>query len=313
MNKGMKVLFVSSGKNGSVGEVVRNQGVSLEMAGIEIDYFVIKPGLSGYISAIYKIRKVFKGGNYNLIHAHYSLSAFSASLAGKFPLVVSLMGSDAYFKGFLRLAARYFYCNQWKITIVKSQQMKEILGMDNALVIPNGVNIERFKPMLQTDARNRIGYISPKKLIIFISNPKRPEKNFDLARNAVKLMNKSDVELMTVYNVSNEEICYYLNAADVLLLTSKREGSVNVVKEAMACNCPVVSTDVGDVRLVFGDTRGCFLTTFDPEEVAEKIKAALSFGMKTRGRERINALGLNSKLVADQIVEVYKRFQRSKA
>jgi glycosyltransferase involved in cell wall biosynthesis len=138
-----------------------------------------------------------------------------------------------------------------------------------------------------------------KKLIIFISNPNRPEKNFNLAREAVKMMNKSDVELMPVYNVPNEEICYYLNAADILLLTSKWEGSVNVIKEAMACNSPIVVTDVGDVCWVIGNTQGCFISTFEPEDVADKTKLALQFSKKmgrTKGRERIIELGLDSKI-----------------
>jgi teichuronic acid biosynthesis glycosyltransferase TuaC len=301
----MKVLFVSSGKGGSVGEVVKNQGESLIGAGIEVDYLIIKSGLLGYISAIPEIRKTYKRGNYDLIHAHYSLSAYAASLAGNFPLVVSLMGSDIFLNGFLRLTARYFYQNRWKTTIVKTQQMKELLGMDNALIIPNGVDIERFKHIPKNDARHRINYFIGKKLIVFISNPDRPEKNFDLARRAVNIMNNGDVELMPVHNIPNEEIPFYLNAADVLLLTSKWEGSVNVVKEAMACNCPIVSTDVGDIRWVFGDTEGCYITSSEPKGVADNLNLALTFGRRTRGRKRIMDLGLDSESISNRIIHVY--------
>jgi glycosyltransferase involved in cell wall biosynthesis len=302
----MKVLFVSSGKSGSVGEVVKNQGESLVKAGIEVDYFVIIPGLLGYIFAIPKIRKAFKRRNYNLIHAHYSLSAFAASIAGSFPLVVSLMGSDTYMSGFLRIAARFFYKNRWMVTIVKTIKMKEKLMMDNALVIPNGIDIERFKPIPKIDGRNHVGFPSDKKLILFISIPNRPEKNLELAEDALKAINNSDVVLKHIHNVPNEDMPFFYNAADALLLTSKWEGSVNVVKEAMACNCPIVTTDVGDVRWVLGETKGCYISSFEPEDVAEKVKRALAFGKRTDGRQRIINLGLDSETVASKIIAIYK-------
>jgi len=289
-----------------VGDVVKNQGDSLKAAGIEIYYHIIKPGFIGYLSAIPKIRSAFKKGNYDLAHAHYSFSGIATSLAGCSPLVVSLMGSDAYMSEFLRTVTRLFYKHRWSATIVKTQLMKELLQMEEAQVIPNGVDIKRFKSIPKSDARNHIGYPHDKKLILFISSPNRPEKNLELSERAVNELNNNNVELKHVYNVPNEEIPYYLNAADVLLLTSKWEGSVNVVKEAMACNCPVVTTDVGDVRWVIGDTESCFISSFDPEDVAQKIKAALDFGKRSNGRQRIVHLGLDSKSIAIRMIAIYK-------
>ena len=103
---------------------------------------------------------------------------------------------------------------------------------------------------------------------------------------------------------------YYYSAADVVLLTSVTEGSPNVIKEAMACNCPIVSTDVGDVREVLGNTEGCYISGLDPVEVAEKTKKALEFSYtkgRTKGRQRIIELGLDSESIAKKIVEVYKK------
>ena len=101
----------------------------------------------------------------------------------------------------------------------------------------------------------------------------------------------------------------YYNSADLLLLTSFHEGSPNVIKEAMACNCPIVSTDVGDVKRLFGEyTRCLYIHSFDPIDVAEKIKQASSSAKKhgqTNGRERIIELGLDSNTIAEKIIEVY--------
>jgi len=90
----------------------------------------------------------------------------------------------------------------------------------------------------------------------------------------------------------------------MVILTSKFEGSPNVIKEAMACNCPIVSTDVGDVREVIGNTEGCFITSFEPEGVAKKIKLAIEFNKKTNGRDNITHL--DEKVIAQRLIDVYQ-------
>lgn len=303
----MRVLFVSSGKNGNVGCVVKNQGESLRGGGINVDYFLIKPGFWGYLIAIHKLRIKYNLGQFDLVHAHYSLCGFVAGLAGCKPLVVSLMGSDIYTSGFLRMVIRIFIRHKWTETIVKTRQMKELIAIDSIHIIPNGVDIERFRPIPKEIARQHIGYKENKRLIVFIAVKNRKEKNLDLAMDTIKHLNDNSVDFKHIHDVPNQEIPYYLNAADVMLLTSKREGSVNVIKEAMACNCPVVSTDVGDVRWVTGNTDGCFITSFEPEDVAQKIKAALDFGKKTEGRKKIFDLGLDSDNIVRKLIVLYEK------
>jgi glycosyltransferase involved in cell wall biosynthesis len=302
----MTVLFISSGKSGNVSELIKNQGESLINEGIEVVYFMLNPGLWGYISGIPKIRKLYKSGRFNLAHAHYSLSAFAASIAGRFPLVVSLMGSDIYMSKILRRLTWLFYKRRWQITIVKTHQMKNLLHMDNALVIPNGVNLERFKIIPKSVARNYLNYPYDKKLIVFISVRNRPEKNLPLALKSIKTLNYNDAELMQVFDVPNTIIPYYLNAADALLLTSKWEGSVNVVKEAMACNCPIIATDVGDIKWIIGKTEGCYISSFNSDDIANKLKFVLDLEKRTNGRERIIELNLDSVSIARKIIEIYK-------
>ena len=301
----MRVLFVSSGKSGDVGHVVKNQGESLARRGIEIEYFTITPGIKGYLKAIPKLSATARQGRYDLIHAHYSLSAFAASLAGTFPMAVSLMGSDLHAGRVSKCIIRIFARLRWAATIVKSDEMKRILNLKSALVIPNGVDTERFVPMDMAMTRKRLDIAADTKVILFIAPDNRPEKNLPLALKAVELLNDESVQFIHVSHAANSEIPYFLNAADLLLLTSSREGSVNVVKEAMACNCPVVSTDVGDVRWVTSDVEGCYLAGENPESIASNINRALAFRGRTNGREKIFELGLDSVSVAQEINEVY--------
>ena len=98
-----------------------------------------------------------------------------------------------------------------------------------------------------------------------------------------------------------------MNESDVMLFTSDYEASPMVIKEAMACNIPVVSTDVGDTKWVMGDTEGYFISQKDPEDIASKIKMALDYGRRTEGRERIIGLGLELQQIARKIINVYEK------
>lgn len=302
----MKVLFVSSGRLGDTSYLVKNQGESLTKRGVIVDFYIIEgSGILGYLKTIPKLRRKIKEGKYDIVHAHYSFSAFAASLAGSFPLVVSLMGSDAYMSTFWRWCAQIFCFFRWDATIVKTKHMEDMLKMSKLYVIPNGVNMERFTLIDKDVAREKIKYFSNKKLVVFIADPGRPEKNYALAQQAVANLNSSEIELMPVYNVSNDKIPYFLNAADVLLLTSKWEGSVNVIKEALACNLPIVSTDVGDVKFNISGVDGCYVCDQDVKDLSEKLSLAISYDRRTKGRQRIVELGLDSDSIATRLIEVY--------
>lgn len=307
----MRVLFVSSGRQGSVGYVVRNQGESLRRYGLEIDYLTIRPSFSGYIEAVFRIGKEFRRGRYDLVHAHYSLSAFSASFAGCFPMVVSLMGSDTHQNLVLRWFIRLLSVQRWKATIVKTEEMARRLRLTKAHVIPNGVDTERFVPIDRHSARRRLGIPPEIKIILFIGAGNRPEKRPDLAEAAIASLDDSTVSLLQLHDTANEEIPYYLGAADMLLLTSSREGGVNVIKEAMACNCPIVATDVGDVRWVTGGVEGCYISELSVESLAENIRKVLLFGRRTIGRQRIFELGLDSQTVAREISSLYSSVKQN--
>ncbi|MGB1729231.1 MAG: glycosyltransferase [Crocinitomicaceae bacterium] len=303
----MKVLFVCSGnKNDGPSDVVKNQYESLVNIGIQVDIYTIRgKGVLGYLKNIRPLRNKLKKENYDLIHAHYSLSGIIASLAEAKPLIVSLMGSDAHIKGWLKKITLKFQ-KKWDVTILKSKDMQEHLQLESFNILPNGVDTKRFCPIPKNEARNQLNLDLEDKLLVFIANPNREEKNFKLAQDAMNLVKTKNVKLIPVYNTPNEKIPLYLNAADVLVLSSKYEGSVNVVKEAMACNTPIVSTNVGDVQKNILGLQSCLISDNNPVDFAAKIDEVLLLEHRSNGRDRIFELQLDSVSVANKLKEIYK-------
>ncbi len=305
----MKILFVSSGntKDG-ISPIIKNQGESLKKEGLDLEYFTIHGrGVKGYLKSISKLRKHLKNNNYDIIHAHYWLSAIVASLAGANPMVVSLMGDDVKAKRWFKWIIYFFYHLSWSKTIVKSKDMYDSFGEKDVAIVPNGVDMSRFRPIDREIALKETGWDRTKKHILFTSNPKRIEKNFKLAQEAFNLLKNENLELHYLINIENKKIPYYYNASSVVILTSLWEGSPNAIKEAMACSVPIVSTDVGDVRSVVSKTDGCYVSSFNYKEFSLDIKKALNLKKRTMGREDI--VHLKSEVIAKKIINIYKDIQ----
>jgi teichuronic acid biosynthesis glycosyltransferase TuaC len=321
----MKVLFVCSGnsKDFEIIPFIKEQGESLRDFGIDVDYYpVVGKGLWGYVKAGFSLRKLLRKNQYDLIHAHFTYSGWAALIgAGRqIPVVLSLMGSDANgeYKGKNKviISSRISSFLTWliqpfvKAIISKSPNIEASVYLKHkSFIIPNGVNMQKFKPQLLHADTNR-SMANGKTKVLFLGNKKRSGKNFPLVQAAIEELGWQDVELVCPYPVSHNDVPRYLNEADVLVFPSFMEGSPNVIKEAMACNCPIVSTDVGDVSWVIGETAGCYIASFDPKDFARKTEQAINFSQgsgRTNGRQRIMDLGLDMDTVAKRIMEVYER------
>jgi glycosyltransferase involved in cell wall biosynthesis len=297
-------------KDGLSGVPVKNpviQANSLRELGHEVDCFlIVGKGISGYLKNIPKLKDQVKRGNYDIIHAHYSLTAIAVSLAGVHDMVVSLAGSDTMGMPFMLPVIRFFCRHRWKTVIVKTEQMKLKIGQGNIIVLPNGVDTQLFRPLDKNEARVHLGLDRGSKIILFVADPLRREKNYNLAVRAFNILNRSEAVLLPVFNVPHDNMPYYYNAADVLLITSLWEGSVNSVKEAMACNLPVVSTDVGDVRSNTSGLECCYITSYDALEIAEKLGLAIDSMSEINSRDRIFELGLDARSISLRLTEKYK-------
>jgi len=312
----MKVIFVASGNKsvGTVSSFVRSQYESLKKEGLDMLLFPIcGKGWKSYAKGIIELRKIVREEHPDVVHAHYSICGIVAKLAcfgTRAKVMVSILGSfprDTFKLRWVRFCIRHV----WDATITKSRRTANQLGIDLP-VIPNGVNLEQFTTIDREEARRMCGFEDGKKYVIWCSDPSRTEKRFNWAREAVELLKDDKVVLLPVYGKTHDEVVKYMCGADVLLLTSEMEGSPNVIKEAMACNCPIVSTDVGDVLWVTEGVKGTYVVPRgDTVAMSHCLRVAISQGERTEGRKRIIEYGLTTKEIAKKIKSVYDSIQHS--
>jgi len=289
----------------------------LRKAGIDVDVFSFRGSKNpfNYIKAWFRVRKTLRAKHYDLIHAHFGQSGLIA-LPKSVPLIVTFHGSDLQGD----VTASGLYTAQGKILQVVSKFVAlfadEIVVVSHALgqminpkktrhVIPCGVDLDLFAPMDQCVARQKLSLAMDQKIILFGGRPEMPVKRFKLAKQVVELVVEKGVEMVALNSASHSQMPCYLNACDVLLLTSSHEGSPTIIKEALACNLPIVSTDVGDVRKRIGNIEGCVVCDDDhPETIATALKQVLARGKRINGRESV--LDLDENLIAQKIIKVYK-------
>jgi glycosyltransferase involved in cell wall biosynthesis len=299
------------------GSFVKAQMESLRPLGVDYDVLFINGRESrwNYLRGIRHVRKQLREKPYDLIHAHFGLSGWVARWQFRVPLVVSFMGDDVLGRpsrsgritlaGHLLRISGFILARLVSTVIVKSAQMAAKLRMPSAQIIPNGVNLDLFRPMEQSEARKGLGLDPGKKFVLFPYNPGEARKRFDLIEAAVSLAREQvpNLELLMARGKPQEQIPLYMNAADVLVLASTFEGSPNALKEALATNLPVITVDVGDAVELIGSTEGCYVVRREAREMADKIVEVCRRGGRTNGRDRIRKLSIEA--VAQQIVEVY--------
>ncbi|MFX0200706.1 MAG: glycosyltransferase [Candidatus Hodarchaeota archaeon] len=319
----MKVLVVTNmyptDDDPSRGCFVKEQIDSILERGVDCDTYFIKGRESrwNYIRAIWPIFKASISGGYDLIHAHYGLSAIPARVQWKLPLIISFCGDDILgspkknghptkLSLFICLISRIL-ARQSAGVIVKSKEMlKKVPDSCSTKIIPNGVDFDLFKPIPKQKARSQLGLESTKNYILFANDPKIIVKRFQLAKKAVDILcnDFKKCELLTIFGKRREEVCLYMNASDCLVLTSFHEGSPNVIKEAMACNLPIVSVDVGDVKEIINGTENCYISKGDPLEIAQSVTKILSNGGRSNGRQHISSLEISK--VAQKVIQHYE-------
>ncbi len=303
----MKVLFVCSKNSGGISPFVSEQADALSIAGVQVVIFtIIGKGLIGYLGNLNRLKKTINDFQPDIVHAHYGLTGLLANFQRKVPVVTTFHGCDIN-----RFSLRLFsyvplLFSAFNIFVSAAQVKKVRYIARKHLVVPCGVDFNVFKPVDKTNARMQLGWNTDKKYVLFSSGFDRPEKNAQLAKDALSLM--PDVELVELKGFSRTEVVLAMNAADAGLLTSFREGSPMFIKEMMACKRPVVSTNVGDVEEQLSGLKGCFIVPFDTRAVVNALKEAMTY--ESVEVEAARYQQIDNQYVASRLIRIYSKIKK---
>lgn len=318
----MRVLVVTAplptADNPNTMAPLARQIESLQTLGVHVDVLEIK-GTSKvkYLQALPALRARARFAD--VVHAHYGYCGWLARSQFSRPLIVSFMGDDLLGTPDRRgridpLSKFVVQIDRWfartvDAVIVKSAEMAKVVEPVKAHIVPNGVDMESFRPMNSQQAQALLEWSPKKRYVLFPGNPNNPRKQFSLAEAVVmrasEQMNEP-LELVPLTGVEPDKVPLYMNACEAMMMTSIIEGSPNVVKEAMACNLPVVSVPVGDVPELLDGVKGYSVCPRDVGILSEALVCTLTNGRQVDGRSALKRKGLDLENVARRLIEIYK-------
>ena len=300
----MKVLIVARCKNGHYAPFITEQVVAIETMGVECRYFGVDgKGVTGYLRQIPKLRMAIRDFRPDLIHAHYGLCGLLANYQRRIPVVTTYHGSDINDPHVLRLSKKSIRRSRFNIFV--SQKNVDIASpQKDFALIPCGINMDDYPVIDKAEARRQMGLSPSGKYVLFAGAFDNRVKNAPLAREAMRLL--PEATLLELKGYTRPQVSTLMQACDAFLLTSFTEGSPQVIKEAMACGCPIVSVDVGDVKERIEGIPGCYVVGRDAESIAGKLKEAFDFVGRTLGRMAVMDEGLSNDCIASHIISIYK-------
>lgn len=318
----LRVLAVIPGSEDDPQTMIfaRRQIDALERAGVTIRRFWLTSRSSppALVASYLRLRREIAAFDPDIVHAHFgTMTSFLCALGSNRPMVITFRGSDLHrgagVSPLRRSAGRLMSqisALRAQAVICVSTPLSHLLWRRPTIgaVIPSGVDFEQFLLLPRAEARRRLGWSPDQPVVLFNAGRNPAVKRLDLAEAAAGCAARlvPDLRLHVISgDTAPDEMVYYYNAADCLLVTSDNEGSPNVVKEALACNLPVVSVDVGDVVERLRGVEPSVVTERDPVALGGAVAELVT--RRERSNGRVIAEPLSSELLAERVVDLYRQ------
>jgi teichuronic acid biosynthesis glycosyltransferase TuaC len=239
---------------------------------VEIETFSFPPGLRAYPKAAIDLRRRYRHTKFDVVHAHFGLTAWPAILANKGPVVVTLHGNDLFHPRSNRItrAALPFTALPAAVSREFSENIPGAGTTRRVAVLPVGIDLNRFRPIPRAEARARLDLDPDRPYLLFPHDPARPLKRYDRAVEAA-----GDTRLLTMGRVAPDEVPYWINACHAVLVPSQAEGFGLSVIEAIACGVPAFGTPVGIHPLALYGIEGAYCAPYDRDDWRARLEPIL--------------------------------------
>ena len=314
----MKVLIVANYNTGSFSPFVIEQVEAIKKLNVEFDFFGVEgKGIKGYLSNLGKLKKKINTFKPDIIHAHYGLTGLLANLQRKVPVITTFHGSDINKGGIISFFSRIsIRMSKHNIFVSPLLLKKSAYHGKNVSVIPCGIDVSLFQPSDKKVAREALGWDEDSKYVLFSGSFDNAVKNPELAKAGIEALRhhytqySDNLHFVELKGYTRQQIATLLNAADCALMTSYTEGSPQIIKEAIACGCPTVSVEVGDVANTTKGVEGCYIVQRTADDIASGISRVLDSNKRVNGLGRLLELELSNEQIAKRIVEIYHKTQK---
>jgi teichuronic acid biosynthesis glycosyltransferase TuaC len=285
------------------GVFVRDQVEALRRRpDVDVEVLAFPSGPRALLRAIATIRRRTRGAPFDVVHAHFGLAALPAIAARRGPVVVTLHGNDLFVRRsrLVSRAALPFTALPAAVSRAFSHNLRGAGVKRRVAVLPVGIALERFRPIPRAEARDRLGLDPDGPYLLFPHDPRRPLKRFDRAREAA-----GDVPLLTLGSVPPDEVPYWINAANAVLVPSQDEGFGLSVIEALACGVPAFGTPVGIHPVALHGIDGAFCEEWDRERWRAALRPVLEApDPRVEGRARAELFSADR--MAGRVVEAWR-------
>jgi glycosyltransferase involved in cell wall biosynthesis len=306
----VRVLVVTSlypsAEHPERGRFVADQVESLRaIHGVEVEVFRFEPGGASFMHAARDLRRAHRRDDFDVVHAHHGLGGWTArSLGRRAPLVVTFHGTDLEHEVVGRMSQALARVAALPATVSADLARRRLPGAgrtQRVAVLPTGIDLERFRPIPRSEARAQLGLDPGGRYLLFPADPARPEKRHDRASGLARAV---DAQLLVYERVDPERVPLYVNAASAVTVTSEREGFGLAALEALACDVPVLSTDVGIAPLALAGIEGALCAPYAPETWARVADQHLSAPEpRVNGRARASLFGRDR--MAQRVFKTY--------
>lgn len=309
----------------NAGRFIEQQIKALRQAGLKLDVLLVnrmEGGMSAYASLPTMLRKAVDRVNPHLVHVMYGgvMSWLTSHVIRDRPVMVTFHGSDLLGQPYERPLRRLFSASG---VLASKQAAKKCDGIvvvaehliarlpkdiprSRIQIIPCGIDLDLFKPLDRKHCREQLGW-TPDSFHVVFQATGDPVKRPELAAAAVECLKELGVktELHLLRRIEYDQVPIWLNASDVLLVTSHHEGSPTIVKEALACNLPIVSVAVGDVPRMIQRLEGCHLSASDARELALGLQKVRMHPDRIEGRSMVHNISAGH--CAHRLIQFYEQ------